>query len=47
MKSAGLDKEYAPISGILEFSKLAILLALGEDNVQLKNGQVINLVLKL
>ncbi|XP_012288094.1 aspartate aminotransferase, mitochondrial isoform X3 [Orussus abietinus] len=34
----GLDKEYSPISGNSEFCKHSILLALGEDNVAVKNG---------
>ncbi len=40
LASESLDKEYAPISGIAEFCKLSIRLALGEDNVLLKNNCV-------
>lgn len=37
LATAKLDKEYAPISGLAEFCKLSMQLALGEDNAQLKN----------
>lgn len=33
-----LDKEYAPISGVAEFCKLAIELALGDNNARVKDG---------
>lgn len=38
----GLDKEYAPISGVADFCKAAINLALGENNQISSNGLVIN-----
>ena len=34
------DKEYLGITGLADFNKLAIELALGKDSVALKNGQV-------
>ncbi|CAG9837330.1 unnamed protein product [Diabrotica balteata] len=38
IKSKGLDKEYAPISGVPEFCKRSIELALGENSSVLKDG---------
>lgn len=35
-----MDKEYAPIAGSPEFSKLSIQLALGDNNPVLKEGLV-------
>ena len=35
-----LDKEYLPITGLAEFNKSAIQLALGEDSLVIKQGQV-------
>lgn len=40
MRGKNLDKEYAPIGGSADFCKLSIQLALGNDNEQVKNGQV-------
>ncbi|XP_057668418.1 aspartate aminotransferase, mitochondrial [Diorhabda carinulata] len=38
IKAKGLDKEYAPISGVPEFCKRSIELALGENSPAVKNG---------
>lgn len=40
LSAAKLDKEYAPISGLPEFCKLAVQLALGENSIHLKNETV-------
>ncbi|XKL68214.1 hypothetical protein PGB90_003705 [Kerria lacca] len=38
LASQSLDKEYAPISGIPEFCKQSIQLALGDDSIELKHN---------
>lgn len=40
LKAKNLDKEYAAISGISEFCKRSIALALGDDSEHLKNSLV-------
>ncbi len=37
---ANLDKEYAPISGDANFTKLSAALAFGDDSPVIKNGNV-------
>ena len=40
MRSKNLDKEYAPIAGIPEFTKASANLAFGDDNEFVKNSLV-------
>ena len=40
IKSKNLDKEYAPIAGVPEFTKASANLAFGDDNEVVKNGLV-------
>ena len=40
MKSKDLDKEYAPIAGLAEFTKASAKLAFGDDSEILKNSLV-------
>jgi hypothetical protein len=40
MRAKSLDHEYAAIGGSADFCTLSIKLALGDQNEQIKNGQV-------
>ena len=45
MRSKNLDKEYAPIAGLPEFTKASANLAFGDDNEFVKNSLVSSSIL--